>query len=141
MGHEVPQHTGHPAVQGLPMIENAATSEVVDNVRQTIEGRLAELQPYLAEAEQLRSILTAIDNPEPAASGTGQRTRQGANKQAILAVIAKHPGITAAEIARMTGMKRTVVASTVSRLKRIGELEPQERGVRLPDGAASPVAA
>jgi hypothetical protein len=29
-------------------------------------------------------------------------------------------------------MKRTVVASTVSRLKRIGELEPHGRGVRLP---------
>jgi hypothetical protein len=29
-------------------------------------------------------------------------------------------------------MKRTVVASTISRLKRTGELEPEGRGVRLP---------
>ncbi|EHN09518.1 hypothetical protein PAI11_36500 [Patulibacter medicamentivorans] len=124
------------------MSENESAPDVVDSVRQTIEGRLAELQPYLAEAEQLRSILTAIDHPDAPAPGSGgQRTPQGANKQAILAVIAEHPGITAAEIARMTGMKRTVVASTVSRLKRIGELEPEDRGVRLPDGARRPVAA
>lgn len=121
---------------------------VVDEVVQTVTARLAELQPYLDEAERLRAILAASGAPAssaapvaPAATGAAAapdaeagrpRRTQGANKAAIMRVIAEQPGVTAADIARMSGMKRTVVASTVSRLKRTGELEPEGRGVRLP---------
>lgn len=61
------------------------------------------------------------------ASG-GNRAAKGANKRAILQLVAEQPGITAAEISELTGMKRTVVASTVSRLKRYGELLDHESG-------------
>lgn len=119
-----------------------APGVVVDEVVQTVTARLAELQPYLEEAERLRAILAASQAAAPPATGTpapapgadaeAPRRSAGANKQEILAVIADQPGVTAADIARMSGMKRTVVASTVSRLKRTGELEPEGRGVRLP---------
>ena len=113
---------------------NSDHPAVLDEVVQTVKARLEELQPYLDEAEKLRAILAASEGrdaaPKPAPN---VRRRQGANKSAILAVIAEQPGVTAADIARISGMKRTVVASTVSRLKRVGELEPHGRGVRLPD--------
>jgi len=136
--------------------DEPAPGDVVDEVVQTVNARLAELQPYLDEAERLRAILAASGAgpaeapaaPARAASRTPAaapgssvpsgvssapaRRTQGASKSAILAVIAEQPGVTAADIARTSGMKRTVVASTISRLKRNGELEPHGRGVRLP---------
>src|ERR1700722_16741243 len=64
--------------------------------------------------------------------GRDGRAPQGANKQSILAVVAEHPGIAAPEIATLTGLKRPLVASTISRLKRRGELLAHGDGVRLP---------
>jgi len=63
--------------------------------------------------------------------GRDGRAPQGSNKRTILDVIAANPGIAAPDIAALTGMKRTVVASTISRLKRTGELEAEGSGVRL----------
>ncbi|MDO9407012.1 helix-turn-helix domain-containing protein [Patulibacter sp.] len=123
-----------------PSADDPAPGAVVDEVVQTVTARLAELQPYLDEAERLRAILAAsgaaqgsdaTPSAAPASSATTRRG-QGANKSAILALIAERPGVTAADIARTSGMKRTVVASTVSRLKRTGELVAEGRGVRLP---------
>ncbi len=119
-------------------------SPTVDEIRRTAEARLAELQPLLDEAEQLKHLLAALDDAPPARrpssaarlryapAGRDGRAPQGANKQLILDVIAREPGLAAPEIAAITGLKRTVVASTISRLKRVGELEAHGRGVRLP---------
>ncbi|HXC45178.1 MAG TPA: hypothetical protein VNU24_01125 [Solirubrobacteraceae bacterium] len=71
-----------------------------------------------------------------------ERAAKGSNKRAILALAADKPGITASQISQLTGMKRTVVASTVSRLKRYGELLDHETGgVCVPATAGHPVAA
>lgn len=68
---------------------------------------------------------------------TGSRAAKGSNKRAILDLVASRPGITAAEISEATGMKRTVAASTVSRLKRYGELlDYGSGGVCVPAGTA-----
>ncbi|MDW5596079.1 hypothetical protein VSS74_17160 [Conexibacter stalactiti] len=127
-------------------------SPTVDEIRRTAEARLRELEPVLAEAEQLRVLLAAIDAPSttlpPRLSAVGStrpadrrqrdgRAPQGANKQLILDIVARQPGVAAPEIAAATGLKRTVVASTISRLKRVGELEAHGRGVRLPRAAAA----
>jgi hypothetical protein len=66
--------------------------------------------------------------------GRDGRAPQGANKQRILAVIAANPGVAAPQIAKLTGLKRPVVASTISRLKRTGELRTHGDGVCLPNG-------
>jgi predicted transcriptional regulator of viral defense system len=72
---------------------------------------------------------------EPKSGSTGAaapRAKKGANKQVILDLVDSQPGITPAEISNLTGMKRTVAASTVSRLKRYGYLQEHEQGgVRL----------
>jgi hypothetical protein len=98
---------------------------------------LAGVEPAVANANvtRLRRDRCGV-NP-----GKDGRAPQGANKQRILAVIAEHPGIAAPQIARLTGLKRPLVASTVSRLKRNGELQQCGAGVRLPSPeqlAASP---
>jgi hypothetical protein len=129
-------------------------SPTVSEIRRTAEERLRELEPLLVEAEQLRNLLAALDDtpqqpaPAPAAPRRrassparaprtpGRRAPQGANKHLILRIVAGSPGVAAPEIAAMTGLKRTVVASTISRLKRVGELEAQGSGVRIPAGAA-----
>jgi hypothetical protein len=64
--------------------------------------------------------------------GRDGRAPQGANKQLIIQTILERPGITAPEIAELTGIKRTIVAATINRLKRGGELEPFDEGVRVP---------
>jgi predicted transcriptional regulator len=118
-------------------------STTVEEMRSSAELRLRELQTYIDEAAQLRQIIAFLDEQQgdSAAGSTvdaqldrpvGERAPQGSNKRRILDVVLKNPGITAAEIARRTGLKRTVVASTVSRLKRTGELEPAGRGARVP---------
>ncbi len=61
-------------------------------------------------------------------SSGGVRAAKGSNKRAILQLVTEQPGITPSEISQLTGMKRTVVASTVSRLKRYGELLDHESG-------------
>jgi Winged helix-turn-helix DNA-binding len=125
-------------------------SPAVIEIRQHAELRLRELAPYLEEADQLRRVLQILgdEQEQPVADQrlqleaaeriastpalpSGRRAPQGANKRRILAVICQHPGITAAEVARVTGLKRTVVASTMARLKRNGELEPVGRGARV----------
>jgi hypothetical protein len=147
---------------------------VAEQIRAAVQARLRELQPLLAELEQLQSVLAVLDghnaggrtNGEldahelsrllrrgglsslagtPAGVGPARRpgrlgskpgrdgrAPQGANKQRILATIAEHPGITAPQVARLTGLGRPLVASTISRLKRTGELLPHDGGVRLP---------
>ncbi|MCL2768804.1 MAG: winged helix-turn-helix domain-containing protein [Solirubrobacterales bacterium] len=72
--------------------------------------------------------------------GRDGRAPQGANKQRILAVIAEHPGIAPSQVAALTGLRRPLVASTISRLKRAGELQDHGDGVSLPAGRA-PLAA
>jgi hypothetical protein len=67
--------------------------------------------------------------------GRDGRAPQGSNKQRILTLIAEQPGIAAPEIARLTGLKRPVVASTISRLKRTGELCAHGGGVRVAEFA------
>lgn len=113
----------------------------LDEIRRTAEHRLREIEPLIAEADRLRDVLSVIDKQpqsaphERAANGDGHahasRARKGANKRIILDLVVQHPGITVSEISDATDIKRTVVASTVSRLKRTGELEEHERGVRV----------
>jgi hypothetical protein len=117
------------AALGAPMLEE---------IRRTAQRRLQQIEPLIEEAEQLRDVLKVIEKrsergqsqrrPSARARSQGPRAAKGANKRVILELVRQRPGITPAEIASTTGMKRTVVASTVSRLKRHGELRDHEQG-------------
>jgi hypothetical protein len=147
----------------------ATPRAVVDEIRRAARARLEELRPLVAEVEQLESVIAALDaadeaertpstSPRPRSRPSGERVPrpararrspargrdgrapQGSNKQLILATIAEHPRSAAPEIAQITGIKRTIVASTMSRLKRTGELVEHDSGLRVvprTDGVAS----
>jgi hypothetical protein len=123
--------------------EQFTGASMLEEIRRTAEQRLQEIQPLIEEAERLRDVLSVIEQgpqsqPQTRAADLTAhepRAAKGANKRVILKLVAQRPGITVAEISELTGMKRTVVASTVSRLKRHGELAPHERGVRVATSA------
>jgi hypothetical protein len=113
------------------MVEDspAAISAIAEDAR----GRLAELAPYLEEASLLRRVLELL---EPGGSALPpvpvlEPAHVPASKAKILTIIGEHPGITAAEIAGRYGMKRPVVASSISRLKRSGEVIYRGGGLSL----------
>lgn len=132
---------------------DALGASMLEEIRRTAERRLQQIEPLIEEAEQLRSVLDAIAkrparreqtprsvrNAERAttksAGSNAPRAKKGANKRVILELVERRPGITPAEIAKLTGMKRTVAASTVSRLKRYGYLREHEQGGVCLDGA------
>jgi hypothetical protein len=110
-------------------------ASMLDEIRLNAERRLRQIEPLIEEAERLRDVLEVIDQSAscraPRAGGeesSAPRAAKGANKRVILELVGRRPGITPAQIAAATGMKRTVVASTVSRLKRHGDLRDHERG-------------
>jgi hypothetical protein len=119
----------------------------IDKIREEASRRLEELAPLVEEAERLKHVLAVLDPEAQAPAGDlgqalagldarsaapGKSAHVRADKDVILAVVAENPGITAAEIARRKGMKRTVVATTIARMKRHGELVPEGNGARLP---------
>jgi Fic family protein len=119
---------------------DAIGTSMLEEIRRTAERRLQQIEPLIEEAEQLRGVLDAITKrpargersarpTRPAANNSATpRAKKGANKRVILELVERRPGITPAEIATLTGMKRTVAASTVSRLKRYGYLREHEQG-------------
>lgn len=127
-------------------VQAAIGAPMLDEIRLTAERRLREIEPLIEEAERLREVLAVIEHRavaptaersrpiatrtrgEQSRSGASPRAAKGANKRLILELVGERPGITPAEIASTTGLKRTVVASTVSRLKRYGELRDYEQG-------------
>lgn len=113
-----------------------------------IDARLAELEPFIEEHAQLtaaRAVLTgdgtaparpagraATRSGRPARRAVGRRAPRGANRAAILAHVAEHPGATVAQISDATGIPRPTLYTTVSGLKKKGELIATGRGVKVP---------
>jgi len=121
---------------------DALSAPMLEEIRCKVHERLRQIEPLIEEAERLRHVLAVIEErsrPGRLERRPHSRAPKGANKRAILNLIGRRPGITAAEIADITGLKRTVVASTVSRLKRYNELSDHEHGgLCLPGAAATP---
>lgn len=68
----------------------------------------------------------------PRAQGRRRRAAPGANRDPIVAVVRERSGVSAGEVAQVTGIPRTTVAPTMSRLFAAGAVER----VELPDGGA-----
>ncbi|WP_027007841.1 winged helix-turn-helix domain-containing protein [Conexibacter woesei] len=151
-------------------VPNTDAGTVLTQIRETIDARMAELEPVAMELERLRRLREVVETLEASGQdtvtpdltvllghasaggdaigavprpmirrgrrgtkrGRDGRAPQGANKQLILQTILERPGISAPEIAEITGIKRTIVAATINRLKRGGELEAYDEGVRVP---------
>jgi DNA-binding transcriptional ArsR family regulator len=129
-------------------------ADLVEQIQRDIEQRLAELRPLIQEKEQLEAVLAALSGDfngngssrvaprraarasagarAPYAGGKPRRAPRGANREAILAVVAERPGVSAAEVAEITNIAKPTVHTTISQLKRKGILEPEgTNGVKL----------
>jgi len=127
-------------------------ADLVAQIQRDIQRRLQELQPLLAEKEQLEAVLAALKSEPngasaaapraraaatsasraPYAGGKRRRAPRGANREAILKVVRERPGVSAAEVASVTKIAKPTVHTTISQLKRKGILEPEgANGVRL----------
>jgi hypothetical protein len=118
-------------------VTDLPTGSMLEEIRRSAEERLRLIEPLIEEAERLRDVLDLIDAQQPGAggrrAGRGAPAPRGANKRMILDLVAERPGVATGEIAAETGIAPTVVRSTVSRLKRQGELEDHARGgVQIP---------
>jgi DNA-binding transcriptional ArsR family regulator len=129
-------------------------ADLVGQIQRDIEQRLAELRPLIQEKEQLEAVLAALAadlngngstaaaprrarssaavSRAPYAGGRQRRAPRGANREAILKIVAERPGVSAAEVAEITNIAKPTVHTTISQLKRKGILEPEgANGVKL----------
>lgn len=129
-------------------------ADLVGQIQRDIEKRLAELRPLIQEKEQLEAVLAALSGDfngngssgssprraarassgarAPYAGGKQRRAPRGANREAILKIVAERPGVSAAEVAEITNIAKPTVHTTISQLKRKGILEPEgANGVKL----------
>ncbi|CAB4959849.1 unannotated protein [freshwater metagenome] len=113
----------------------AGAGPAVSEICVAAHRRLLELEPYLQEAQRLHAILDAALASTRHTKPTHNRARAptGTNKQLILSELSKHPGSTAAQIATRTGRPRSVLASTISRMARHGELTRTDAGFHITD--------
>ncbi len=135
---------------------------MISEIRRDIQNRLDQL---LSEADKLRKALTALGGDGAAgtsgtsrsSSRTGAKPRRnssrrssssatrarssrgaaGSTKGAVLSALAGGEAMTAADVAKATGLGRASVSTTLSRLAKSGEVTKAERGYRLPDGASA----
>jgi len=105
----------------------------IDKQRKDLERRIKPLQGQLSDLEDALRRLARRDGHKPAAKKqpSSGRAPRGANKQAILAALKKQPGASAAEIAAATGIKTTVVSSSLTALAKQGEVKRAKRNGRV----------
>lgn len=64
-------------------------------------------------------------------NGAGHDEAGGSTRDAVVAIVEERPGVSVAEICAVTKLDKSVVAATVSRLKREGVLADEAGGVKL----------
>jgi DNA-binding transcriptional ArsR family regulator len=73
-------------------------------------------------------------NGEP----SSRRTRPGETKLKVLAALSRDQGLTAGEVAEATGLARSTVSTTLSRLSKSGDVVKADRGYHLPSATGTP---
>jgi len=99
---------------------------MLDEVRRELQRRLDEL---LAEADKLRHALRAL------AGAMTERRARGGTKAGVLDALAGGEAMTASEVAKLTGLGRASVSTTLAKLAKSGEVSKADRGYQL-DGQA-----
>ena len=117
--------TGSAQTSRTPTRRSARSSQAAESITATGSSSPAE-----AEATT------------PATTTTRTRTARGATKTAVLAALQGGAAMTAGEVANATGLGRSSVSTTLSKLAKSGEVTKAARGYQIagqttPDGAAS----
>lgn len=109
----------------------------IDKQRKDMEKRLRPLQDQLDALEDALQSLAGRGARKPAKkserkkSSASGRAPRGTNKAAILEALKEKPGASAADIATATGIKSTVVSSSLTNLANQGEVKRTKRNGRV----------
>jgi CRP-like cAMP-binding protein len=110
--------------------------DVVRDLERTIVSRISgEHAPAAEPTERTRRQRAAKRSTvaNRSAGVTRASAPRGQNKAKILAALKGSEPMTAAEIAKLTGISAGTVSTTLTKMARSGELVKAERGYRLPD--------
>jgi hypothetical protein len=115
---------------------NAATdiARAIEQRLREVDAQLRGFDELVAERHRLNLALDELRadraTTRGAARAGARRARHGSNLQAIIAYVTGAPGSSAADIARATGIDRSVVYSATSRLTSTGRLRRVSKGKR-----------
>jgi DNA-binding transcriptional ArsR family regulator len=126
--------------------------DLVTRTRRELQERIAELEALVTELPRLKAALKALGGSgetrrqassiRSRAGGGGARRRRprGANRKAILAVLAERPGVSVGELAAALeeqGVKKNVTYSTVNKLANDGVISKDDGALTVISGAAA----
>ena len=108
---------------------------ILSDVERQVRDRLKELEPLVAEAEQLRRVLASFEDAraQPANSGRARRgprakrgrpagSATGSRAAEALRLVAERPGITVSELAEQMGIGTTYLYRVMPSLEREGKV-------------------
>jgi hypothetical protein len=118
---------------------------VVDDIKKRVDRRLAELEPMMAEYQELLAVKQGLDTQSRGSAASAPRARRpqrtagrrgskapgrskpGRAEQAI-ALISASPGITVKEIAQEMKINDNYLYRLLPRMEREGKLKRQAKG-------------
>jgi ribosomal protein S25 len=127
--------------------------DVLSELRSSLEKRLRELEPMIAEHAQLRSALDALEGvgkratrtaasvtgrtaTAKASDGTKRRGRprgSGGRAHEVLSHVQKQPGITIAELAKRMKIKPNYLYRVLPQLEKDGKVQKRDKGYHPPE--------
>ena len=110
--------------------------DVVKELERAVVSRVGGARHRAAEpaAPAVRAEPVPAPTPAPTPAATPARTPRGQNKARILAALEGRGPMTAAEVAKLTGISASTVSTTLTKMGKTGELVKAERGYKLPEG-------
>ena len=127
--------------------------DVLSELRSSLEKRLHELEPLIAEHAQVRKALEALEgvgqraqratskvvrrsSTARATGAAGRRGRprgSGGRAHEVLAHVQKQPGITIAELAKKMKIKPNYLYRVLPQLERDGKVHKRDKGYHPPE--------
>jgi predicted HTH transcriptional regulator len=111
------------------------TNDLGAKVQAEMRARVKELRPLVHELERLEAAIAALDANATTSQGAhstkpaGRRqNRSGNSGQDITAYVEEHPGVTAGDVAKALGVKRTTTATRLAQLAKAGKISKMDRG-------------
>jgi hypothetical protein len=106
-------------------------ARVVDEIRQRVDERLAELQPAVDEYHELLAIRRGLDQGAGAAAVADRPARprrEGGRAAEAIRIVSGRPGATVSEIAAEMGINQNYLYRLLPRMESEGRLRRQGRG-------------
>jgi CRP-like cAMP-binding protein len=88
--------------------------------------------PAAASTPESPSAAPRKRAPSAGTASSRARTAPGATKATVLGALSADGAMTAGEVAKVTGLGRATVSTTLTKLAKTGEVTKAERGYRLP---------